>query len=53
MERTIVQTYSSELIRHLEKIAEAIHCMEHPSKKGQLREIFVENLVKKIYSNSI
>ena len=48
MERTIVQVYLSELVRHLEKTAKTIHGMKHQTKKGQLREIFVENLVKKL-----
>lgn len=47
MKRTIVQRYSSELVRHLEEITDSIQDMQHPSKKGQLREMFVENLVKR------
>ena len=45
MERTIVQLYSSELIRHLKHITKTIDGLEHRIKKGQLRELFVENLV--------
>lgn len=47
MERTIVQLYSSELIRHLKIITSTINGLEHRVKKGQMRELFVENLVKR------
>ena len=40
-DRTIVQQYAGELVEQLKNNADIIGDLEHRSKKGQFRELFV------------
>jgi len=45
MSRTIIQKHSSSIVRNLVEIVEALSGLEHKPTKGELREIFVSNVL--------
>lgn len=46
MERTLIQIHTSALIKGLIERTQSIKDLEHKTLKGELREIFVSNLIK-------
>jgi len=46
MDRTLIQTHTSGIIKGLIERSQSIAGMEHKLLKGELREIFVSNLIK-------
>jgi len=53
MERTLIQIHTSALIKGLIERTQSIKNLEHKTLKGELREIFISNLIKNFLPSNI